>query len=180
MSSIAEWASVLSAAASLVAITFGLGQIRQMKQARVASVRPYVSVRYDCDTSGAKSRVFLEFRNHGRTPATNLKLNVEGPSKWHNVLRPDYPFTSGEGIPNIQPGESIRYFVGELGSSKDFDLIKSKVVTGTISYFSEVSSQTVVEKAQLTLSHLRYSKSLTPQGAKTRSPRRDSQNSIPE
>ena len=147
---------------SLVAIAFGLVQIRQIKQSREAEVRPYVSVRYDCDTSGEKSRVFLEFTNHGRTPACNVQLNFQGKAKWHHVSAPDYPFTGRVGIARMQPGESLRYFVGELGTSSDFDKIKSEVIDVVITYGTVFTEKKIVETVQLTLSHLKFSKSLTP------------------
>lgn len=164
LSEVASWASILGSLVSIVGIVTGLIQIFHFRSAKFAELRPYLEVTYGADTTGVKTRVLLEIKNVGRTPARNVTIQFNPGVVWHHIAKPDFPFTAKNGIHQIPVGETFRYFVGELGSSSEFDRIQKQSIRAYVQYEAIFKSTKIRDEADISLMYLRYSKSLKPRG----------------
>ena len=109
---------LLTLAALVASILFGVYQAAQTHQALVSSQRAWIAVRVEGDfSSGGESRLVVLYRNTGREPALHLTKSIhfisseqESTIQWGDVCAPARDQAEGE--LTVYPSDSIDYEAG--------------------------------------------------------------------
>jgi len=124
-------ATAISAIATLVLAWLTRNMVKEMKDTREETFRPYVIVDYE-ENEGS---MYLSIRNIGQTMAKNVSVKIEKPIKGAVYQEDLRQKMFGEPMPSIAPGWHYRTYINEIGimdSSNDYST-KQKV---DISYFN--------------------------------------------
>ena len=159
----AEISSILSALAAVVGLFLLWFQVRnankslrQLEDNQLAELKPYLSLSLNKGTLRNDPAVLLRITNHGRTPATGVRIVFAKDKKWHHVQREIFPFTSERGISILAPGETKTYFLGRLGVDSTFDHDVTHDLVATVEWLTQFSKNSESQEFMLGISDGRF------------------------
>jgi hypothetical protein len=145
----ADWLLVLISA---LAAIFALFQLNANRRSAREQLRAYLVCRLEIVNSDpGRTKVFLELKNHGKTPARKCIIHFSH-GGWHGLKSINHlPFLTQQGISMIPPGATFRYFLGYVDASSNLLGLTRAAVTGTIKYSVSPDEKSVSETITLTL-----------------------------
>ena len=142
--------SLVTCIVAITAVVIGRKQLRAMAGMQEAELRPYVTVKLAL-LKGKTEGVELRLYNSGRTSARNVQLIFPEDQTWHNVRNPTFPFI-GSGISVLNPGETLRYFLGPIRTNTSLALLKKNEIIVSINYVDAVTRKELSDNFILSLS----------------------------
>lgn len=161
-----DYLAVVSAMVAIVGVPLAITTIRQgtkqllqAEAAEMAHSRAYVSVSLEIlkGTPGKPDGVLMVIQNHGRFAARDISVNFAEEDRWQNIVKPtDLPFNSPNSIPQLLPGQTLKYFVGPVDKNSRLVHLKTDQISANLSYMDGITVDRREEIIFLTLMHLRY------------------------
>lgn len=142
--------SLVTCIVAITALVIGRKQLRAMTGMQEAELRPYVTVKLVL-LKGKTEGVELRLYNSGRTSARNIKLGFPENQTWHNLRNPTFAFIKS-GISVLNPGETLRYFLGPIRTNESLALLKKNKIDVSIKYIDAVTRKELEDSFSLSLS----------------------------
>jgi hypothetical protein len=142
--------SLVTCIVAITAVVIGTKQLRAMAGMQEAELRPYVSVKLAL-LKGKTEGVELRLYNSGRTSARNIQLMFPEDQTWHNLRNPTFSFI-GSGISVLNPGETLRYFLGPIRTNTSLARLKKNKIDVSIKYVDAVTKKELGDSFMLSLS----------------------------
>lgn len=154
---------IIGAGAALIGLPLVGWQVRQarasvahIEKARIADLKPYVSVSLKRADARGEDSVLLLLTNFGRTPALNVKITFPEQRAWNYVSNPNFAFADENGITVLAPGETKSYFLGRLVPGSGFARVLVEDLLATVTFGSQVSESSEQHSVRVGLNDHRF------------------------